>query len=429
VALLAAVVASGARAGVWVQVACVNPNGTAAPSVGWSAFTTGSGFGASADSACGPGAPMSASLSAAVPAPVFSSAGLMYTPPPSSTLVGGSLRVLLSAGGSGSGATAVAEIDEPAQTSSDARMRCAAGSRSCGRSATEYSGTFDLRRNLGGNLYVTAGCTGTAGFACDEGGRNGSLALAQVSSAALLLQNLASPTASRIRGTLLGHAVHGVARLRLQAADPGGPGIYRIVVTVDGRTVHDATPSRNRGACVSVGTDPATGALEFDAAQPCPTALTASLRIPTANLPDGRHRLTVSITDAAGNTTTVLRRTIGTDNPQLTPRPAHGTRARFAISWRWARTVTELRTISASAVPRSATVAVSCSGSRCPALPSHAARGSAVRSLLGRLRATRFHPGDALLVTVTDPHRPAERIRLTIRSGARPRVRLLPASH
>ena len=417
--------APGARAGVWAQVACVNPKGGAATSAGWAPFTTGTAFGAAASSTCAPGTPMSGALGDALPAPVFMSAGLVYTPPAGSTLVGGTVQVALSADGGGTGAAADAEIDEPAQTSSDARLRCAAGSHVCGSSATDYSGTFTLPKNLGGNLYVTAACDGTAGFSCDTGARNGAWALAQVSSATLLLQNIASPTARGFTGSLLGHAVHGTGRLRMTASDPGGPGVYRIAVTIDGRTVHDATPSRNGGACVSVGTDASTGALEFDAAQPCPTSLTTTLRIPTAQLPDGTHRLVLSVTDAAGNTATPLRRTISTDNPELTPRPAHGLRTRFAISWRWAQTTTELRAISASALPRSGHVAVSCTGPRCPALPSGSQPASSIATLERRLSGLRFHPGDALLITVTAPHRGAERIRLTIRPAAHPRARLL----
>jgi hypothetical protein len=425
VLLLVAVVSPGARAGVWAQVGCVNPNGTAATSAGWSGFTSGSSFGSAASSACAPGTPMSATLSDALPASVFSSAGLMYTPPPGSTLVGGTLQVVLSADGNGTGAAADAEIDEPAQTSADARLRCGPGSRSCGSSATDYTGTFTVPKNLGGNLYVTASCNGTAGLACDSGERDNAWAFVQVSSAKLLLQNIASPIARRFSGTLLGRAVRGTARLRLTAADPGGPGVYQLAVTIDGRTVHDATPSRNGGACVPVGTDSLTGALEFDAAQPCPASLTTTLRIASAKLPDGAHHLVVSVIDAAGNATTALRRTISTDNPELTPRPAHGLRTRFAISWRWARTSTELRALSVSRLPRSGKVSVSCTGKRCPALPSGSVPASRIASLLRRLRGVRFGSGDALTITVAAPHHPAERIRATIRRGSRPRVQLL----
>jgi hypothetical protein len=425
VLLIVAAIAPGARAGVWAQIACVNPNGSAATSAGWAAFTSGTPFGSGATSACAPGTPMTAALGDGLPAPVFTSAGLVYTPPAGSTLVGGTVQVALSADGAGTGAAADAEIDEPAQTSSDARLRCRAGSKACGSSATDYAGTFSLPKNAGGNLYLTAACNGTAGLACDTGERDNAWAFVQVSSAKLLLQNIASPTARQFSGALLGHAVHGSGRLRLHASDPGGPGVYRIAVTIDGRTVHDATPSRNGGACVPVGTDSITGALEFDAAQPCPTSLATTVRVPTAKLPDGTHQLVVSVTDAAGNTTTALRRTISTDNPELTPRPAHGLRARFAISWRWARTITELRMISAMGLPRSARVAVTCTGTRCPSLPSGSVPASGVAARERRLRGLRLHPGDALLLTVTAPHRSAERIRLTIRKGARPQARLV----
>ncbi len=269
--LIVAAIAPGARAGVWAQIACVNPNGSAATSAGWAAFTSGTPYGSGASAACAPGTPMTAALGIGLPAPVFTSTGLIYTPPAGSTLVGGTMQVALSADGAGTGATTDAEIDEPAQTSADARLRCTAGSKTCGSSATDYVGTFSLPDNVGGNLYLTAACNGTAGLACDNGERDGAWAFVQVISAKLLLQNIASPTARQFSGTLLRRAVHGIGRLRLQASDPGGPGVYRITVTIDGRTVHDATPNRNGGACVPVGTDSVTGALEFDAAQPCPT--------------------------------------------------------------------------------------------------------------------------------------------------------------
>jgi hypothetical protein len=178
---------------------------------------------------------------------------------------------------------------------------------------------------------------------------------------------------------------------------------------------------------VPVGTDSVTGALEFDAAQPCPASVAATVRVATAKLPDGTHHLVVSVIDAAGNTTTALQRTISTDNPELTPRSAHGLRTRFAISWRWARASTELRTLSASRLPRSGKVAVSCTGKRCPSLPSGSVPASGVASLLRRLRGVRFHPGDALTIAVAAPHHSTERIRVRIRSGASPQARLLGA--
>jgi hypothetical protein len=48
-----------ARAGTWVQVSCVNPNGSASTSEGWSAAASGPfAAGDSATTGCGPGAPL-----------------------------------------------------------------------------------------------------------------------------------------------------------------------------------------------------------------------------------------------------------------------------------------------------------------------------------------------------------------------------------
>jgi hypothetical protein len=96
--------ASPARAGVWMQVSCVNPSGTASPSEGWTGAFTATGFDASTTTACGVGAPMSAVLGDAVPEPVFSAASLTYTPPPGSILIGGRLGLTLQANGAGTNA-------------------------------------------------------------------------------------------------------------------------------------------------------------------------------------------------------------------------------------------------------------------------------------------------------------------------------------
>src|SRR5579875_2591401 len=107
VALTITLGAAAARAGPWIQVACVNPDGSAAPSEGWSTQGDALSPGASASAACGPGSPMEASLPGS---PVASTSGedfdselLVYTPPPGSALLGGTFSLGLSADGSGAG--------------------------------------------------------------------------------------------------------------------------------------------------------------------------------------------------------------------------------------------------------------------------------------------------------------------------------------
>ena len=94
----------------------MNPNGTAAPFQGWTGSSSGSPeFGSNDEAACAPGSPMVANLSAeAQAAPGDADEFLTYTPPAGSTLVGGTMNVSLYGGGSGTNATAVAGLYEPA---------------------------------------------------------------------------------------------------------------------------------------------------------------------------------------------------------------------------------------------------------------------------------------------------------------------------
>ena len=88
-----------------------------------------------------------------------------------------------------------------------------------------------------------------------------------------------------------------------------------MTVTIDGKTVYDATPDSNFGKCVGRAAEhPATGAHGFDVQQPCPLSTRVDLSVPTTGLRDGEHALKILISDAAQNTQTVLNQTITTDN-------------------------------------------------------------------------------------------------------------------
>jgi len=68
-ALLAAFAVLAARAGQWMQVSCVNPDGSAAPSDGWSGYSNGpQPVGSGTKAVCSPGSPMFAFLSNTGPA-------------------------------------------------------------------------------------------------------------------------------------------------------------------------------------------------------------------------------------------------------------------------------------------------------------------------------------------------------------------------
>jgi hypothetical protein len=427
--------ASPALAGNWMQVSCVNPNGSTGPSDGWSSFTAGSPeFGSNNNTRCGPGSPMSASLSDDGPAPVGAAEGLQYQPPTGSRLVGGSMDVSLVANGTGSTgggvvAKGTAALYEPAFQDDDSNLffRCVPGGVTCPNGGADYAGDVSLPPARGGSLYAAASCTGFSGNSCNSGGAFGAWALVQVRRADLLLSSVASPIGTGFSGSALQPRARGTAHLVFTATDPGGPGVYQVTVAIDGRNVFSATPNTNGGQCVPVGTDPASGALMFDWQQPCPPTQGVDLPIPTAGLADGGHELAVNVTDAAQNSSTVLDQTITTSNPQTTPTPRsrRAVHARFVISWSWNGPHTELRSIKVQKLTRSARVAVRCLGRGCPRLKVKSAGSRHVGRLLRALGGKRFRAGNRLRITVTAPHRQAERIELDMRNNRQPRARLV----
>jgi hypothetical protein len=429
--------APAAHAGTWMLVSCVNPSGSAAPSDGWSAFTQGGvNVGDGNNTRCAPGAPMSVFLGTATAAANGHSETLQFTPPAGSTLTGGSLNVKLTAYGGHAatgvgGATAQADVLEPQDNldQSDTVFSCI-NQFGCGGSGTyAYSGPVTLAANRGGNLYVTAICTATPGFQCDAnvGGSNGDWALAEVTSAQLLLADTAAPEGTSFGGDALQPNARGLAHVVFTASDPNGPGIYNVTAAVDGRVVFSGTPDSNDGACVPVGSDPSTGALMFDFAQPCPATRVVDVPVPTATLPDGRHELAVSVTDAAGNSSTVLDQTITTSNPQTTPKPSgrDSLHAQFVIKWRWLGATTRAVQIRVKRLAGNARVTVSCVGKRCPRLRASARGIRRVEAMLHTLVGRRLRVGQALLLTVTAPHHKAERIALVIRNSRKPLAKLL----
>ncbi len=307
-----------AHAGEWVQVSCINPNGTAAGSQGWVAMIAGAGYGSNTDTNCGPGAPAVALLSADVAVPVGSAETLDYIPPPGSTLVGGSVDVALLADGRGYGAsgTAVAYSPEYAYNGSNVFFQCASGLTPCAPGSYDFAGVLELPQGRGGELYLSAGCGGQsdAGRLCNEGGSEGAWSMVRLYWAQLALSNSSTPAGTGFGGTLLAANSRGISDLIFTASDPEGPGVYGVAVQVDGATLYDGTPDENGGACAPAGTSGAS--LMFDATQPCKRTETLDLPIDTTVLPDGTHTLKVTVTDAAKNSSVVYDGRISTQNAE-----------------------------------------------------------------------------------------------------------------
>jgi hypothetical protein len=416
----------GARAGDWMVVSCENPNGTAAPSEGWSGYPMGSpNVGSDNRSTCAPGQPMTVFISNSSPAPSGAMEVLQYTPPAGSKLIGGQLQAAVGADGSGPYGRGAVGFDEPelASDESNSFFACVYGLAWC-NGGNDFTGTVNVPSDRGGNLYAEADCR-TVGGNCDTGGSNGAYAWLQIASAKLLLENTSAPLAGGFGGSALAAGVRGTGQLTFTASEPTGPGIYVVAVTVDGHAVYDGTPNTNGGACVPVGTDAGSGALMFDSAQPCPATVGVDVPVPTAGLADGAHKLAVTVGDAAQNDATVLDTVIHTSNPELTPVARRGLRAQFLISWRWLGRHTTLRSLTVRRLPRTAHVAVSCAGRGCPKLKVTRVSARHLGRLLGALRGRRFTTGDTLLITVTASRRKRERVKLTILNNRQPRARLV----
>ncbi len=313
----ATVTATVAQAAPWMQISCQKPDGSAAPSEGWTGGAVGNvSLGSTNSTNCAPGVPMYAALSMTSPAADGSSEYLAYTPPAGSTLAGGSLLVGLQANGYGFRAAATAAMFTPAYVydASNVFLQCVAVLAACQNGLPEYYGVVNIPANRGGNLYLGAGCDGQLPqHFCSHGGSRGVWSSVAVAYANLLLTTDAQPTGADFRGSLLEPAAHGTANLAFTAAD-SGPGVYKVAATIGTREVYNATPNTNSGKCVPVGTDAASGALMFAHQQPCPRSQAIEIPVRTTTLSDGAHELTVTVANAAQNVSTVLRRTITVNN-------------------------------------------------------------------------------------------------------------------
>ena len=154
-----------------MEVSCVNPSQSAAPSEGWSSFAAGGGYGSNNSTGCAPGSPMFAILSTDAAVGVGSDETLQYTPPGGSQLIGGSIDVSLYADGGGYNASGTAVAYTP-NTPTTARMSSSSarpGLPPCANGTYDFSGVLGIPGDRGGNLYLSAGCGGHEGYACNCG--------------------------------------------------------------------------------------------------------------------------------------------------------------------------------------------------------------------------------------------------------------------
>jgi hypothetical protein len=172
-------------------------------------------------------------------------------------------------------------------------------------------------------LWARAVCEPPNGQSkCSASGVNAELS---ISTATILLHNQATPEATGLTGSLTETPVSGTANVAFDAHDKNGPGVYRVLATIEGEEVFSTTPNTEYGTCVAHGTY--DGALNFRDSQPCPQETPVRIEIPTTSFSDGPHLVEVAIEDAAGNKSVVLDKTIQFQNhaATITPTAPSGT--------------------------------------------------------------------------------------------------------
>ncbi|HXB64643.1 MAG TPA: hypothetical protein VNV42_07185 [Solirubrobacteraceae bacterium] len=174
----------------------------------------------------------------------------------------------------------------------------------------------------------------------DSGDSRGYDAEIELFAADIVLSQANGPTVSAVSGGLAEDPiVTGTSDVAFHAADPGS-GVYEAIVTLDGQPVEHQIIEEENGRCRSLGgtTD---GLNAFLYTKPCPAEASADLPLDTVALSNGPHHLIVTVTDAAGNSATVLDREITVAN-NLPPGcaatgivGAHGASETVALTANW----------------------------------------------------------------------------------------------
>jgi hypothetical protein len=179
-------------------------------------------------------------------------------------------------------------------------------------------------RNTGGSLFIASACGGLSGYICPEGKSDpGEYAsVIHIYAADLTLEQTSQPTVTpgSVGGELADASkLSGTASVTFEAGDAGS-GVYEASVVVDGKLAGSTALDSNGGHCVNVG-QTTDGLPAFLYLKPCASAVSADVPLDTTSLSNGAHHIVVSVSDAAGNSTVVLDRTVEVANasPSSTP--------------------------------------------------------------------------------------------------------------
>ena len=130
----------------------------------------------------------------------------------------------------------------------------------------------------------------------------------------IVLEQATGPTAVATAGSLTtATTLRGVVDVSITASDPTS-GVFQAILQVDGKVFDKQVIDANGGRCNQYGQEP-DGSYIFLYTQPCPQAV-SNVDVPfdTSNIPEGPHQISVLVSDAAGNMTTILTRSVTIEN-------------------------------------------------------------------------------------------------------------------
>jgi putative hemolysin len=331
-----------AQAGEYHVYSCRTPSGEIAPADGWSGSETGTA--ALAEDTCSqPGGALIAGLRADTARTANSSdATWAFTAPKGETISAATLWRAGDAEGGGA-INASYQFWLAGPTEQDPFSECAYLSGCMTEEGDTAQPLSSANRvvapgsSLGTHLYASASCGGVSKYNCPSGSGdpNGYAAVIYLYAADLTLEQTAPPTAANVSGELTSAStVTGTSDIAFDASDPGS-GVYEAVFSVDGQVVQSTVLNEDGGRCRNVG-QTSDGLAAFLYVQPCPASVSADVGFDSTRVANGVHHLVVSVMDAAGNTATVLDRTITVANAPP-PGGPNGTnaspQATLAVSW------------------------------------------------------------------------------------------------
>lgn len=312
-----------ARAGDFHVYSCRMPNGEVAPTDGWSKTT--SGLGALTEDKCATGGTLLAGLSDGETHEVEADrSSWIFSVPTGANIVSAKLwRAGDADGGWGTNATYEFWLAGPENEDAEAdvidqcvaEFGCPTGAGDTSTAMSPSNLVSVPSENLGTHLYVNVSCGGSTKFKCPsgKGDANGYAAVLYLYAADLTLEQTSQPRVSEVEGELATAAtLTGTDDLSFHAEDEGS-GVYRAVFTVDGKEVGATVLSSNGGHCQNVA-QTTDGLPAFLYLRPCPASLRADVPFDTTTLTDGTHHLVVSVTNAAGNSTVALDRSVTVQN-------------------------------------------------------------------------------------------------------------------